>query len=500
MQPGSWEEPKPEIWHVLPLHPHPQPLESLTSYRTRLAEANGFRSLSELGALAGGRTFSLSQRGGSAFCEYSTLSFSALAQLTGVPTARWLDMTFFHLIQRFGRSMHPLTQRSFLEGSLSPTLRYCPQCLAEQNPAYYSLLWRFLVLPGCLKHSVHFLHQCSHCGFPLPLLSPLPQLLTCPLCHGDLRSGDSSPLESPLAALTERYTNDLKRLLAPGLPLVEKDQATCVGRRFQFLRLQQGLLMPEVASLMGREASIIRYIDSVRTKAHSGIRQPCLDDYFRYAAVLGFSLREIFDDRWLLELLVPADEEHVLGQAEQAIRQLQARGKLILPRNIADLLAMNRRRLRQYPRVKKLLNKWEQERKRERFQFSSKREEDILERLEPILHQLEADGEPLVLERVCHLVGLTYRWAIRKYPRVKALLHGYQRNRLGSSWRAPRTDENTKVREVQAAIDVLLSQGETVTLRRIRAVVNLTYYQLRTSLRVKTLLSSYTDKRQGHVS
>lgn len=217
MQPGSWEEQKPEIWQVLPLHPRPQPLESLTSYLTRTASANGFQSLSELGALAGGRTSSLLQRGGSAFCEYSTLSFSALAQLTGVPTARWLDMTFFHLIQRFGRGMHPLTLRKFLEGSLSPTLRYCPQCLAEQTPAYYSLLWRFLVLPGCLNHRVHFLNQCGHCGFSLPLLSPLPQLTTCPLCQGDLRSSVPSPLESSLTALTERYTNDLKRLLAPGL-------------------------------------------------------------------------------------------------------------------------------------------------------------------------------------------------------------------------------------------------------------------------------------------
>lgn len=202
----------------------------------------------------------------------------------------------------------------------------------------------------------------------------------------------------------------------------------------------------------------------------------------------------------MLELLVPTNEEQVLGQAEQAIRQLQARGKLILPGNIADLMALSRRRLRQYPCVKKLLNKWEQERKRERFQFSSEQEEDIIERLEPILQQLEVDGEPLVLERVCHLVGLTYRWAIRKYPRVKALLHEYQRKRLGPSWRASQTDEDTKVREVQAAIDLLLSQGETVTLRRIRAVVNLTYYQLRTSPRAKALLRSYTDKRQSEAS
>ncbi len=49
---------KQAIWNVLPLHPQPQPLESMTSYLTRLAEANGLQSIHELGALAGGMSFS----------------------------------------------------------------------------------------------------------------------------------------------------------------------------------------------------------------------------------------------------------------------------------------------------------------------------------------------------------------------------------------------------------------------------------------------------------
>ena len=493
MEAGSSGEHRLEIWRVLPLRPRPQPLESLTGYITRLAESNGLQSLSELGALAGGTTFFSSKRGWNTFCEYSTLSYSGLAQITGIPPVRWLDMTFFHLIGHFGRSVHPITLQKFLVGSIAPTLRYCPSCLAEHNPAYYSLLWRFLVLPGCIEHGVHFLDQCCHCGSTLPLLSPLPQLTTCPACRGDLRSAVPEPLENSLLELTQRRTDDLKMLLTPSLRPQTSDQARLVGKRFQSLRLKQGLLIPEVASLMGRERSTVLYIDAVRTLPHSGVRQPCLNDYVQYADVLGHSLCQIFDEQSLLNLCTSESEEQLLGQVEQAIHQLQARGKLVLPGTITDLMAMSRSRLRQYPRIKKLLNKWEQERKRELFQFSSMREEGLLARLEPILQQLETNGEPLVLERVCHLVGLTYRWAIRKYPRVKALLHEY-RNRLAQG-HAPQVDEETKIREVQVAIDLLLSLGEPVTLRRIRPIVNLTYYQLRTSLRVKALLSSYTDKR-----
>src|SRR5436305_1273102 len=107
METGSSGE--QEIWRVLPLRPRPQPLESLTGYITRLAESNGLQSLSELGALAGGTTFFSPKGGWNPFCEYSTLSYSGLVQITGIPPMRWLDMTFFHLIGRFGRSMHPIT-------------------------------------------------------------------------------------------------------------------------------------------------------------------------------------------------------------------------------------------------------------------------------------------------------------------------------------------------------------------------------------------------------
>src|SRR6266496_2801906 len=123
----SWVDREHAIWKVLPLHPRPQPLESMTSYITRLAEANGLQSINELGALAGGmRLSSLKRRP-----DYPASAYSGLAQITGHPEERWLDMTFFHLVQHFGRSMHPNPLHRFLAGSLAPCLRYCPSCLAE---------------------------------------------------------------------------------------------------------------------------------------------------------------------------------------------------------------------------------------------------------------------------------------------------------------------------------------------------------------------------------
>jgi predicted transcriptional regulator len=484
METGPWVEHAQAIWNVLPVHPRPQPLESMTSYITRLAEANGLKSIHELGALAGGiRLKNLKSP------DYPAPASPGLARLASVPTAGWLDMTFFHLVHRFGRSMHPVALHKFLAGSIAPALRYCPLCLAEHTPASYSLLWRFLVLPGCSEHAVHFLDQCGHCGSPLALLRCLPQLTTCPTCQGDLRSAVPSPLSSAVLESTNQYTTDLKMLLTPGLRPLAKDQAKLVGKRFQFLRRKLGLLIPEVASLMGREIAVVLRIDSVRKD-----KPACLDDYMRYADILGYSLCEIFDETALQDLLVPASEAQLLEQVEQAIHYLKARGKPLLPGNIGNLIGLIGRRGPQYPRANKLLTRGETEREQELL--DSKLEEELVKLVEQTLKQGEVRGETIVLQDTCDLVGLTYEWMVKKYPRIKALFHAYQQNRSRRR-RAPNVDEEEKVQQVQAAINVLVSQGEPVTLKRILHIVNLTYYQWRTSPRVKALLAQYVEKRPG---
>ncbi len=155
-------------------------------------------------------------------------------------------------------------------------------------------------------------------------------------------------------------------------------------------------------------------------------------------------------------------------------------------------------RLKQYPRVKKLLNRCETQRRLEIFQLNPLQEEELVKQVELTLKQLEARGEPIVLQHVCDLVGLSYSSMV-KYPRIKALFHEYQKNRSGHRF-SPRLNEEKKVQQVQAAINVLVSRGEAVTLRRIRQIVRLTQKQLRRSHRIKALLAQYTEKRQGEAS
>src|SRR5258707_3713899 len=84
--------------------------------------------------------------------DYPAPSFYAgLAQITGCPEERLQQTTFHSLIRRFGRSMYPHALHQFLRASLASSLRYCPPCLAECDPPFYSLVCRFLVLPACTE-------------------------------------------------------------------------------------------------------------------------------------------------------------------------------------------------------------------------------------------------------------------------------------------------------------------------------------------------------------
>lgn len=148
METEQWVDRERAIWKVLPLHPQPQLLESFTSYLIRLAEANGLQSIRELVALVG----SPQRRRESLYNspDYPAPSlYAGLAHITGCPEERLQQTTFDSLVRRFGRSMYPHALHQFLRESLASSLRYCPACLAECDPPYYSLLWRFLVLLGC---------------------------------------------------------------------------------------------------------------------------------------------------------------------------------------------------------------------------------------------------------------------------------------------------------------------------------------------------------------
>lgn len=273
------------IWKLLPLHPQPQWLESLSSYIIRLAEANGFQSTDDLATLSGIWSWKYAH----AALDYSAYCAEKVARIAGCASDILWNATFYHLVRHFAfPALYVRETRRFLQGSIATSLRYCPLCLAE-NP-YGRLCWRFLAIPGCHKHICSLLSTCGHCGMPVPLLPHVPRLTVCATCQGDLRSCHPAPLPPQRGRHLQRRTHDLELLLMPAGWAPEITQALAQGSGFLFLRQRKQLSRAEVASRMGREEQVLREIE-----AGNWGERATLADYWQYTEILDCSLSEVIE-------------------------------------------------------------------------------------------------------------------------------------------------------------------------------------------------------------
>jgi len=474
-------DPERAIWKLLPLHPQPQPLESFSSYLIRLGEANGLRSLKELDALAGPYP-----RGQSARLapDYPSPSYEGLAQLTGCTEARLKSATFLHLGRRFGRAQHPLTLRRFLQGSLASCVRYCPQCLAEQSTPYYSLTWRFLVLPGCVAHGLALLDSCGHCGSALPLLPRAPRLACCPACGGDVRTCEAARLSAEAVSIAERRTRDLEFLLSCHTPEATGPEAVDVGKQFVTLRHHRHLTITEAAHRMGGEEQVVLAIEYA-----SRFKKATFSEYLCYADALDSELQEIFVAARFQPPRSPpsATEEQVLTQVEEAIRRLQAQGSPVLPSKIGELVGRSVRDLQQYPHVSTLLNRHKLERGRQTVRVDRRREEELIKRVDQAIKQVEFLGKPVTQRRVCAMVGMTYQWLIQ-YPRVKAILLQIASTRPENVARRRRREERKLLEQAERVIRQLESWGEPISQGGVCELMGISRERLRTHPHLKALM------------
>src|SRR6266536_2470504 len=220
---------------VLPYHPRPEYLESLTSYLMRLAWCNDISSIDGLSALCFPQQDRRITRD---IADYPPVSFESL-MVAGACTEEILrTTTFFYLAAKFGRSTLPQPMSRFLSGCVSQYLRYCPMCLAEQQVRYYPLSWRFLPLTYCCQHRCRLLEACGYCGELIPLFTSPFRLGFCPRCQRSLKlyavSLVSDEIELEAAS---QARDDILFLLAPQSWEVDSgDVIRRVGQRFAHLR------------------------------------------------------------------------------------------------------------------------------------------------------------------------------------------------------------------------------------------------------------------------
>ena len=232
-------------FETLPVHPHPERLESFTSYLTRLAEANGLRSM---GALASTCFFDEYVRTMRWQKDTPPVSLGQLPTAAVCHPSDLLTTTFFHLGKKFERPGQPQSLAHFLSGAIARFLRFCPQCIAE-TPCY-RLTWRFLLLSGCVRHNNRLLSTCGHCGSSIPIFASPFIIGICPHCQGDLRLCQAASLTTEEFNSVVTDTQEIEFLLSPQ-PWEASVSAKRIGAYFADLRQQRHLSILEVARLIG---------------------------------------------------------------------------------------------------------------------------------------------------------------------------------------------------------------------------------------------------------
>lgn len=277
----------PLYFDVFPIHGQPEPFETLTSYTTRLAEANGIHSVDCTSALC----FPCQDRRISRdLADYPPKSLDGLYQVGFCLQDRLLATTFFYLGTKFGRSTHPQAMSRFLHGCIATSLRYCPLCLERGDPPYYSLLWRFLVIQSCPVHFCKLLDTCMECGASLPLFTAPLKIGVCFRCGMHLKRSKVRHANQEELRQSAYYTDDLKFLLASwAAPIGPLAPAILIGKQFAVSRRRMQKTAIDVSKAIGATLSVIEGIERGNLLG----RGTTFWHYTAYAALLNVPLREL---------------------------------------------------------------------------------------------------------------------------------------------------------------------------------------------------------------
>jgi transcriptional regulator with XRE-family HTH domain/uncharacterized protein YqgV (UPF0045/DUF77 family) len=468
----------------LPVHPQPQYLESLTSYLTRLAQANGLASMRQLFKLCfPGEPAKLSFQTG----DFPPVSWGALPTLTQCSPERLLATTLYHIGRKFNRVLQARPLAHFLSGSIAYRfLRYCPQCLAEQG--YYLLIWRFLVVEGCPDHGCRLLDTCGHCSQQLPLLEVLPKLGFCSRCGGDLRLCQAEPLSQNKLHRSQSGFQDFAYLItSQSCEMSETCITRTIGKQFANWRQIRQLKLVDVAQCLNQSPSIIRSIEDGGEN-----RRVKFQWYVQYADLLQISLRDVFENT-LTSPPVQTDEEKLINKIQQAIAILEQQDQPVTQQTVAHMIGANTNIFRHYPQIR---TKWGQYKTQRRRQ----REAELATSVEQAIDSLRQQGKKVSRSAVSKMVGLSIDALKLFHPTAWTIVEEQSDYSSRASPPSPHKKgqpqqmrplykrEDELLHKVDQAIQRLHQQGQSFSQRAIATLIGMSLPALLYYPRVKAVL------------
>lgn len=471
---------------VLPLHPRPEPLESLTSYLMRLAELNGISHYSDLAYRLFPDSTSMKML---LAADHVPATFGRLVPETLCSEATLLATTFYHLGRKFSRCVKARTLATFLNSTVAYHLRYCPHCLDEQP--YYRLPWRFLSLLGCPEHGCQLLDRCLACGQVISLFPRTLKVGVCPYCDNRLSTASSQPRR--LLGSLEQQGNDetyrdLVFLLSPQpWETAGEETIAAVGAEFERLRWKTGY-SPRAISLQTSLSS-----RSIRTveRGKFGVLGATFQSYLRYARFLTIPLRQIFLDG--LANYEPLPDGHLTHEMQLTIRlqkgidRIQSSGRPVNNATLRETTGLSRRTFWIYPTTRAMLEQLQ-------AKADQQREKKLLAQVKEIIRQRRAEGKAVHRADIYRTLRISAN-GLKAYPSISDYLRDLN---FPPDHRKPVRAgrcEQTLLGQVEQVIQQMVNRGQPFNQEAVAEQVGMGVDQLRRYPRVKQVLKQVSVLR-----
>jgi len=459
---------QPDYFEVLPIHPRPQSMETLTSYLTRLAEANGIPNICRLQPIIFPNRNADDLRG---MKDLSPRSFDSLLVAALCSEADLLATTFNNLIWKFERPTNATTVASFLLGHLAPKLRYCPLCLQTDIP-YYILPWRFTILAGCPQHGCLLLDRCSYCDAKIPFLTVSLKMNQCPGCGIALSAGRVAPMDNLQKQQAQKRYRDLVFLLTP----TNETEIRSFGPRLAYWRKTKLLTVKTIATDLNIQIRTALSLER-RISKRGGIK---FDHYLAYVDYLELTFEELFntiltpEEEGYHQFLSPEQrfdrqETRLLSQVQRVVGDIQEEGDRLSQEKVSRAMGTHRSSLKNYPKLKAALIQISHERKQEDLLRNQQKEQDLVEKVNWAIKCLRADGKRVTQMAISGMVGMDTK-GLFHYPKTKAILLEVADNNK-RKWRQQTVQ--TLSAKIQDSILELKALGQPVTKRTVARLIGI---------------------------
>lgn len=404
----------PLYFEVLPVHPKPERLESLTSYLTRIAQTNYLQSVDSLSAVL---FPTQSRRTTRTYADFPPINLDDLTKSTACTTDQLLQTTLSHVGAKFGRSMKPQPISRFLRGVIADNFRFCPECIAERG--YYSLTWRFQLLSGCVDHKCRFIDKCTRCGNIVPFLAAPLEIGVCPSCGCDLSQLPAFHLDSTELQKVNRLDEVFSFLLTPH-PIEAEAKRTVseLGLRLASMRIEKGLSIPELSSAIDVSLNMIEGIEHGKVT----FRGASFLSYKQYADYMGVSLKELF-----LEVMEPrptakSKKAWLMVKVSEALEILKASRKTITQSAVAEMAGVSTGALYWYPEIIECV-------RQSQLEQAIRVENELIHQVQEAVKVRSWERKQISQQKIATDIGVN-RAVIRKSHRALAIIRHAKRQRL----------------------------------------------------------------------